>query len=155
VGVSQISTAIVEYRALGAQWNMPFFLALLAEANVAVGDRESAVDVLAEALALVDKTEERWWEAEIHRIKGELLRVRPRPDGVAAEAEFERALEIARRQGVKSLELRASTSFALHLAERGERHEAQNLLAPIYGGFTEGFDTPDLVDAKKLLDALK
>ena len=119
--------------------------------------------VLAEALAAVDKTEDRIWEAELHRLKGELvLQARHQPpapgggmsDATEAEACFHQALDVARRQQAKALELRAAMSLAQLWHQQGKHAEAHSLLAPIYGWFTEGFDTTDLQEAKALLDAL-
>ena len=101
-------------------------------------------------------TKERFYEAEIYRVKGELLLKHGGPDSVArAETSFRQALDIARVQSAKSWELRAATSLARLWAERGGRAQARDLLAPIYGWFTEGLDTPDLNDAKALLDELR
>ncbi len=107
---------------------------------------------MAEALALVESRDERWCEAEIHRVKGELLF----GSGGSSEAEtcFRRATEIARRQSAKSLELRAVTSLSRLLKKQGKEEEARRILAEIYGWFTEGFDTADLKDAKALLEEL-
>jgi predicted ATPase len=110
--------------------------------------------VLTEALALVDTTGERWCEAELHRLKGELLLQGSSENATEAEACFHHALEIARTQQAKSFELRAATSLARLWQHQGKRQEAHDLLAPVYGWFTEGFDTADLKDAKALLDAL-
>jgi predicted ATPase len=110
--------------------------------------------VLTEALTIAHNTGERFWEAELHRRKGELLlkqAVRGEPE---AEACFHQALDVARRQEAKSLELRAAMSLARLRQQQGKHAEAYDLLAPIYGWFTEGFDTADLKDAKALLDAL-
>jgi predicted ATPase len=105
-------------------------------------------------LTLVDTTGERVCEAEIHRIKGELLLQQAHPDAPQAEACFQQALDVARRQRAKSWELRAAMSLACLWQQQGKQAEARALLAPIYGWFTEGFDTPDLQEAKALLDAL-
>jgi predicted ATPase len=97
---------------------------------------------------------ERWFEAEIHRTAGEIALMEPEPDAAKAEAYFERALAVARKQQAKSFELRAAMSMARLWRDRGKRDEARELLAPIYGWFTEGFDTLDLKQAKGLLDEL-
>jgi predicted ATPase len=131
----------------------PFFLAMLAEAYEKGGEAEEGLNALAEALALVDKTGERWWEAELHRLKGELLLRRASPTE-EVEACFHQALDIARRQQAKSLELRAAMSLARLWQQQGKRTAACELLAPIYSWFTEGFDTADLQEAQALLDAL-
>ena len=110
--------------------------------------------MLAEALVHVEHTGERYYEAEIHRLKGELLLQQNSDNQAEAETCFHHALEIARNQQAKSFELRAATSLAHLWQEQGKRQEAHDLLAPVYGWFTEGFDTADLQDAKALLDAL-
>jgi predicted ATPase len=107
---------------------------------------------VAEALALVERSDERYWEAGIYRLKGELL-LESRGSS-EAETCFRRAIEIARRQSAKSLELRATTSLARLLDKQGRQDEARRMLGEIYGWFSEGFDTADLKDAKALLDEL-
>ena len=109
---------------------------------------------MAEALAVVRRTGERHWVAELHRLNGELLASGAGGDGVEAEACLRRAVEVARRQAARSLELRSATSLARLWRDRGRRTEARGVLAPVYGWFTEGFDTSDLKDAKALLDEL-
>src|SRR5262249_14311554 len=110
---------------------------------------------LAEALAIVENTGEHWWEAEIHRIKGELLLAQAgtRPQMEDAVACFHQALAVARRQQARSLELRASMSLARLWQQQGKGDAGRELLAPVYGWFTEGFDTVDLQEAKALLEA--
>ncbi|MBI3628798.1 MAG: hypothetical protein HY217_04325 [Candidatus Rokubacteria bacterium] len=115
---------------------------------------EDAAGAVNEALALVEKSDERVWESELHRLKGELLLLGPVRDEEQAEAELTRALGIARGQQAKSLELRAATSLARLWHGQGKRTEAREVLAPVYGWFTEGFDTPDLLEAKALLAEL-
>jgi len=110
--------------------------------------------VLAEALAGVDKTGERYWEAELYRLKGELLLRQALPDEHQAETCFQQALAVARRQQAKSLELRTAMSLARLWQRQGQRAAARQLLAEVYGWFTEGFDTADLQEAKALLEAL-
>ena len=112
------------------------------------------LNVLAEGIALMERTGERMFEAELHRVKGELLLMQDAANGPEAEDCFRTAIEVARRQAGKSLELRATTSLARLLNEQGSRDEARAMLAEIYGWFTEGFDTADLKDAKALLDEL-
>jgi len=128
---------------------------MLAEAYGSTGQVEAGKCVLAEALTLVDTTEERWWEAELHRLKGELLLAQSTDNAAEAEACFHRALDIARHQQAKSLELRAATSLSRLWRRQGKRAEAYQLLAETYGWFTEGFDTADLKEAKALLDELR
>ena len=115
---------------------------------------EAGLVLLAEALTVVDKTGERWYEPEMYRLKGTLLLQQSSDNHTDAEACFLHALDIARSQQVKSFELRAATSLARLWQQQGKRAAAHELLAPIYGWFTEGFDTADLQEAKALLDAL-
>jgi len=109
---------------------------------------------LFQAITVSETTGERWYESEIHRISGEIAQLMPYPDGAKAEAYFERALTVVRAQQAKSLELRAAISMARLWRDQGKRDEACGLLAPVYGWFTEGFDTLDLKQAKALLDEL-
>jgi predicted ATPase len=126
---------------------------MLAEAHSSMGQPEAGLTALSEALTLVETTGERYYEAELHRLQGELL-LQAAPDVARVEACFQQALDTARRQQAKSLELRAAMSLS-RLWQQQRRHaEAQALLTPVYGWFTEGFDTADLQDAKALLDAL-
>jgi predicted ATPase len=105
-------------------------------------------------MTAVETTKETWYEAEVHRIAGEIALTSPERDTVKAEAYFERALALARVQQAKSWELRAAMSMARLRRDQGKRDEARELLAPVYGWFTEGFDTVDLKQAKALLDEL-
>jgi predicted ATPase len=127
---------------------------LLAEAYEEVGQTEEGLTVLAEALPIVDNTGERNWEAELHRRKGDLLLMQQGQKVGEAEACFRKALDIARRQQAKSLELRAAMSLSRLWQQQGKKEEAHQLLAEIYGWFTEGFDTADLKEAKVLLEEL-
>jgi predicted ATPase len=138
------------FRASGVEYARPYFLALLAEQYRKAGDVEQGMSVLAEGLATADARGERWCEAELHRTKGELLLLRG--EDVEAEAAFSRALAVAHSQEAKSLELRAATSLARLWQTQGKPAEARQLLVEIYGWFSEGFDTPDLRDARALLD---
>ena len=127
-------------------------LAVVSEALCCAGDYDGAAAALAEAAAAMEKSSERWWQAEIERLGGVLLIARRNiAEGAAC---FERAIETARRQQAKSLELRAAVSLARLWGEQGQREEARDLLAPVYGWFIEGFDTTDLKEAKSLLDEL-
>jgi predicted ATPase len=153
-GIEQIDQGMMARRATGAELGRPYFLSLLAEAHGAIGQPEAGLTVLAEALTLVDKTGERWYEPEIHRLKGE-LRLQQSPDNHAdAQACFHHALDIARHQQARSLELRTATSLGRLWQRQGKRAEARQLLAEVYGWFTEGFDIVDLREAKILLDEL-
>ncbi len=102
----------------------------------------------------VETTKEKWCEAEIHRTAGEIALMSPERDAAKAQAYFERALAVARAQQAKSWELRAATSMARLWRDQGKRQQARDLLAPVYGWFTEGFETADLKEAKALLDEL-
>jgi len=127
---------------------------LLADVAAHLGHIEDGLQALAEAYTLVEQHDERWWEAEIHRLRGVLLQRQTIPQPEDAEVWLQRALDVARRQEAKSLELRAAMSLARLWQQQGKRQEAYDLLTPIYGWFTEGFDTADLQDAKILLDEL-
>ena len=102
----------------------------------------------------VETTKEKWSEPEVNRVAGEIALMSRQPDAAKAEASFERALEVARQQQAKSWELRAAMSMAWLWRDQGKRDEARDLLAPVYGWFSEGFDTLDLKEAKALLDEL-
>ena len=153
-GITQIHQGLAAYRATGATRDRPYHLALLAEASAQGGQVAEGLEVLAEALATLAKSGVRWWEAELYRLRGALLLQRSAPQPEEAEACFQQALTIARRQQAKSLELRAAMSLSQLWQQQSKRAEAYALLAPIYGWFTEGFDTADLQEAKVLLDAL-
>ena len=154
-GIAELRSAMATIRAIGTAAELPWYLALLAGAHAIVGQTAEGLDAIAEALALVASTNERFYEAEIYRVKGELLLKHGGPDSAAeAESCFRQALDIARVQSAKSWELRAATSLARLWREQGRRTQAHDLLAPVYGWFTEGFDTADLKDAKALLDEL-
>jgi predicted ATPase len=132
----------------------PYFLTLLAEAYGQAGQPETGLTVLDEALTVVATTEEQWWEAEVWRLTGELLLCLPLPDIPQATACFHRALDVARNQQAKALELRAALSLSRLWQQQGQRHQAQQLLAEVYSWFTEGFATSDLQEAQALLDLL-
>ena len=105
-------------------------------------------------MTAVEATKERWWEAEVNRTAGEITLLSPEPDAAKAEAYFDRALAVARQQQAKSWELRAAMSLARLWRDQGKVQQARELLAPVYGWFTEGFDTGDLKEAKALLEDL-
>jgi predicted ATPase len=150
----QMRQGLTALQATGGDVRRPLFLALLAEAYGGIGQIEEGLNVLAEALAAAEKTGGRFYEAELYRLKGELLVARAAELNAEAEACFQQALDIARRRQAKSLELRAAMSLSRLWQQQGQRDEARALLAPIYGWFTEGFDTADLQEAKALLEAL-
>ena len=153
-GMAQVRQGIAAWRATGAALLVPYFCTLLADVSAHLGHTEDGLQALAEAHTLVEQHEERWWEAEVCRLRGVLLLRQTVPQQEEAEACFQRALDVARRQEAKSLELRAAMSLARLWQQQGKRAEAYDLLAPIYGWFTEGFDTADLQEAKALLDEL-
>jgi predicted ATPase len=151
-GIAQMRQGQAERRAVGAGVGLAEYPTRLGEAYGRIGQAEEGLRLLAEALAVVDK--DPWYEAEMHRIKGELLLRQAVPEASQADACFLQALAIARRQQAKSLELRAAMSLARLWQDQGKHAEARQLLAPIYNWFTEGFDTADLREAKGLLEAL-
>ena len=148
-GIVQLRQGVAGWKATCLGCLHPYFLALLAEAYAKIGQGEEARATLDEALAITEQTHEGFAEAELHRLKGELL-----SDSAEAEACFHLAIEIARRQKAKSFELRAALSLSRLWKQQGKRAEASALLVEIYGWFTEGFDTADLQEAKALLDGL-
>jgi len=154
-GSEQITQGLSAFRATGAEQLRPYCLSLLAEMHGIRGEPEEGLALLTEALTLVDKTGERWYEAELHRLKGEFLLQQSSDNHAEAESCFHYALEVARTQQAKSFELRTATSLARLWQQQGKRQEAHDLLAPVYNWFTEGFDTADLQDAKALLDELE
>jgi predicted ATPase len=128
---------------------------LLARPYAELGQFDDAWRCICEAIAAVQTTKERWWEAEVNRIAGEIALMPREPDAAKAEVYFEHALEIARAQQAKSWELRAAMSMARLWRDQGKQQQAHDLLAPVYGWFTEGFDTLDLKEAKALLEQLQ
>jgi DNA-binding SARP family transcriptional activator/predicted ATPase len=155
-GIAQIHEGMTAEQTMGIRLHLSATLCTLAEALVKAGQPEEGLDTLDEALALVEQTDERHWEAELYRVQGELLLMEgdDASASAAAEASFHRAIEVARRQSAKSWELRATTSLARLWQEQGRIDEARQVLATIYDWFTEGFDTPDLQEAKALLEEL-
>jgi predicted ATPase len=170
-GIALIQQGLAAVRATGTELGWSYNLALLAEAHGRVGQIEKGFSALAEALTVVDRTEERRYEAELYRLKGQLtlqkfqvsgskFQVPPSPQHLTpnlqaeAEACFHQAIEIARKQQAKSLEPRAVMSLSRLWQSQGKKEKARRLLAEIYGWFTEGFDTADLQEAKVLLKKL-
>jgi predicted ATPase len=151
-GIAQIQQGLAAYQATGATRDRPYYLALLAEASAKVGQTTVGLEALTEALATLATSGVPWWEAELYRLKGELLLAAEHE--AAAEACFRQALDVAPRRQTRSLELRAAMSLSRLWQQQGKLQEAYDLLAPIYGWFTEGFDTADLQDAKALLEDL-
>ncbi len=152
-GITQIRQGLTAWRATGSEIVRPYCLTLLAEAYAQRGQAEEGLAVVSEALETVATTGERFYEAELHRLRGELSLQLPTPLA-EAEACLQQALALARRQQARSLELRAAMSLSRLWQRQGKRADARELLAPLYGWFTEGFDTPDLQDAKALLAEL-
>jgi predicted ATPase len=151
-GIAQIQEGLAAFRAIGTEAMRPHALCLLAEASKETGRFDDGLNALTEAMAAADQHGVRHYEPEMHRLKGELLLSQDHSNATEAQSCFQRAIEIARNQSAKSLELRATTSLARLLAKEGRVDEARAMLAEIYGWFTEGFDTADLKDAKALLD---
>jgi len=151
-GIDQATQGLVAFRATGARGNVPALLTLLADAYRMAGQPEAGLARLDEAEELIGETQERCIEAEMHRLRGELLK--DTGDRALAEANFRKALGLAQRQSAKLFELRAVTSLARLWRDQGKHAEARDLLAPVYGWFTEGLDTPILKEAKALLDEL-
>jgi predicted ATPase len=149
-----ITSAIAAQRSTGSTVNRPISLSYLAAASAELGHQDEANRCIDEAMTQISITKERMHEAEVNRIGGEITLRDPKPDAMKAEAYFERALSVARQQQAKSWELRAAMSMARLWRDQGKRDEARDLLAPVYGWFTEGFDTLDLKEAKVLLGEL-
>jgi predicted ATPase len=153
-GVAQIREGLAAFRSTGTRASLPYCLSMLVEACIKSGRVDDGLSALTEALAAADEQEDRSWEAEMHRLKGELLLKQNNLNAAKAQSCFERAIEVARKQSAKSFELRATTGLSRLLASQGRREEARAMIAEIYNWFTEGFDTADLKDAKALLDQL-
>jgi predicted ATPase len=149
-----ITAGLAEFRATGSTFWTPLFLSYLAKAYAELRQLDDAWRSIDEVITAVQATKETLCEAEVHRVAGEIALLSPELDVAKAEAYFERALAVARQQQAKSWELRAATSLARLWRDQGKVQQARELLAPIYGWFTEGFDTRDLKEAKALLDAL-
>jgi predicted ATPase len=148
-GVPHLLEGLATCRAGGRNLMIPFFLTVLADAHGMAAQPQEGLDRLAEAAKLVETTRECWADAEIHRLRGRLLLSMHEP--AAAENSYRRAVEVAQRQRAKFWELRAALDLARLWRDQGKRIEARNLLSPIYGWFTEGFDTRDLKESKALL----
>jgi adenylate cyclase len=150
-----LSEIIPRLRNMGARVGLPSSLAALAEAYGKIGDPEAGLAVIADTLAEIDQTSERNCEAQLYRLKGELLLTGEKPSRVSAENCLRRAVEIARKFDAKSWELCATMSLSRLLNQQGRRDEARLILTGIYSWFTEGFDTGDMKEAKALLDELR
>jgi predicted ATPase/DNA-binding winged helix-turn-helix (wHTH) protein len=154
--VAQMREGIAHHRAIGAEVLVPAFLGLVAEVHVRLGQRDEGLAAVSEAFAAAQQTGQHYWEAELHRLRGALSLQAGVGGAPAHQAEscFRQALDLARRQQAKSLELRAATSLSRLWADQRRTDEARALLSDVYAWFTEGFDTPDLADARVLLEAL-
>jgi predicted ATPase len=156
LGVTEIKEGIAAHRATGAAMDRPYFLALLAEALLVGADSDEALAVVRQALDEIPADRSFFYEAELHRLRGlALLNADTSEARRVAESSFRTALEIARAQESRALELRAAMSLARVMTEDGRRAEARDLLQPVYAWFTEGLDTPDLVEARELLAGLR
>jgi predicted ATPase len=153
-GVQMLTNAINAYRSTGARMFLPWYLSNLSCAYSEVGQFDDARRSIGEVMTVAETTKESWCQAESHRTAGEIALKSPKPDAAKVEAYFERALAVARKQQAKSWELRAAMSLARLWRDQGKMVQARELLAPIYGWFTEGFDTRDLKEAKALLEEL-
>ena len=153
-GIAEIRRGLADYGATGAERWSPYFLGLLAEALGRAGQATAGLSLAADAVERAVRTQARWIEADLHRLRGELLLLPPQLRQPEAEASFRRAIAVAQEQSARWWELRAATGLARLWRDQGKRAEARALLAPVHGWFTEGFDTPDLKDAKTLLDEL-
>ena len=154
-GMAQICQGITAWRATGAALSVPYLYTLLAEVAAHLGHMDDGLQALAEAHTLVEQHEERYWEAEVCRLRGVILLRQPGTAQGEAETWLQRALDVARHQEAKSLELRAATSLSRLWQQQGKQAAARELLAPIYGWFTEGFDTVDLQEARTLMEELE
>jgi predicted ATPase len=152
--VRAITSGMTLLRSTGATLYEPYHLWHLAMAYAELDQPDDAQRCIHEAIAKVERLNEKWCEAEVHRMAGEIALKSPAPDTEKAEKYFDRALAVARQQQAKSWELRAAMSIARLWRDQGKRDEARELLAPVYGWFTEGFDTRDLKEAKALVDEL-
>jgi AAA ATPase-like protein/transcriptional activator len=153
-GLARLCGAIASFKDTGARLRLPYYLALLADAQLRAGEAAAGLDAVEEALSRGHETSERWWDAELHRLRAELL-LRGGAEEAEAEAALKRALDIARGQQARSLELRAARALAGLWAGSGRTAEARELLAPVYSSFTEGLATPDLRAARDLLSSLR
>ena len=153
-GIDEMHQGMAAWRKTGARIAVPFYLTLLAEGCAKAGQVEEALRLTSEALDVASRTEDRCCEAELHRLRGELLLAHAATNQRQAESCFRQALTVARRQQAKSWELRAAMSLSGLWQQQGKRAPARQLLAEVYHWYTEGFDTPDLQEAQALLEAL-
>jgi len=149
-----MNSGIAAYRSAGAKIFEPWYLSFLASAYAQLGQFDDAWRCIGEAMTAMETTKERWCEAEVNRVAGEIALLSPERETAEAQTYFERALSVACQQQAKSWELRAAMSVARLWRDQGKRDEARDLLAQVYGWFNEGFDTRDLKEAKALLEEL-
>ena len=149
--VQRITSGIGALRSTGTTLFMPLHSSYLGRAYAELGQFGDAWRSIGEAIDTIETTKETWFEAEVHRVAGEIALMSPEPDTAKAQAHFERALEVSQQQA-KSWELRAAMSMSRLWRDQRKRRQARELLAPVYGWFTEGFDTRDLKEAKALLE---
>jgi predicted ATPase len=156
-GLAQMHQGLADLQATGAEVRLPLYLAMLAEGYGKTAQSDKGLSLLEQALTQAHRKEEYWRDAEIYRLRGEILLLQAGQERQWQEAEehFRLALEVARRQQARSLELRAAMSLGRLWQLQGKRAAAHDILAAIYGWFTEGFDTPDLQEARALLEALQ
>ena len=152
--LSRIQQGLLDYRATGADAWRPMYLGMLASASYDLGRTQEGLEYIAEALGIIERTHERWWEAELYRLQGLCVSDMAPDSQPEAEILLQRALDTAHAQGAKFYELRAATCLARLWQAQGKRREARDLLAPVYAGFTEGFDLADLREAQAVLEAL-
>ena len=152
--VRTITSALASLRSSESTLYEPYYLSYLAIAHAELGQPDDAQRCIDDAIDKVERSKEKWCEAEVHRIAGEIALKSLAPHTEKAEKYFDRALAVARQQQTKSWELRAAMSMARLWPNQGKVQQARELLAPVYGWFTEGFDTRDLKEAKALLEEL-
>jgi len=152
--IQLITPGLAAFRSTGSTYMTSGGLSLLAKSHADLGQIEKASPFIDEAKSVIKGNGETWFEANVHLIAGDIALKLPQPYAGEAETHFERALAVSRNQQAKSWELRAATSMARLWRAQGKQQQARELLAPIYGWFTEGFDTRDLIEAKALLDKL-
>ena len=152
--VHRLASSIAACRSMGSLVYLPVYLSALAKAHAELAQLDEACGYMGEAMTLIETRRIRWWEADVNRVAGEIAFKSPKPDLAKAEQYFERALAIACQQQAKSWELRAAMSMARLWRDQGKVQQARELLAPVYGWFTEGFETRDLKEAKTLLEQL-
>ena len=151
-GIELMQSAVAAIERANQRYRRTLYLGHIATAHASLGHPEIGLSLLNDAIQTAERTSERFFEAELYRLRGELVLMLGNRDGVGGE--FRRALAVARQQQARSWELRAAMSMARLWRDQGKEDEALDLLAPVYGWFTEGFDTRDLKEAKALLDAL-